>query len=320
VTADLGGRAVDLPDGRRLVIRPAVRGDVPAICALFGRLSPEDRYRRFFSGFRPDEAFVTQLVDRRDDQGAMLLAEVTTDSGSEVVAEAQYGVRPDGDGELAITVDRQWRGWLASYLLDALLELAAARSVLNLRAEVLVQNRPMIALVHSRGYAALDKADPAVALSVISTTGDVPTWPPVRSGTRVLVEVPGAHWRFAPGLRGDAVELMGCPGPARRRTGCPLLRDGRCPLVEGADIVVNALGPDDPHATELLEAHRRRGTRHLVVDVSRGRPATPLPAGAVEVDRPDAEEIRRLVAALLSLPVADAGSSDDPVQPERDVR
>jgi len=312
-------RTVDLPDGRTLAVRSAVRDDIAAIRALFERLSPEDRYRRFFSGFRPDEGFVARLLERPEDRGAMLVAEVTDGSGSEVVAEAEYAVLADGDAELALTVDRRWRGWLAAFLLDALLELAASRGVRNLRAEVLVRNRAMLALVRSRGYAALDTGDPAVVETVISSTGDVPSWPPVRHGPRVLVEVPGAHWRFAAGLRDDGAHVMGCPGPDRRRTGCPLLSDGRCPLVDGADIVIDALGDDDPAAAALLEAHRRAGTRHLVVDVSRGSPEGPLPPGAVAVDRPDPDEVRALVAGLLCVSVDDDGP-DGSVQPDRDVR
>lgn len=298
-------RATVLPDGRRIDVRLATAADVPRLRALFDRLSPEDRYRRFFSGFHPGEVWVADLVARPADRGAVLVAEVSGGGSPEVVAEAEYAVLEDGDGELALTVDRPWRGWLAPYLLDALLELAASRGVPNLRAEVLVQNRPMVALLRLRGYATVDTGDSTVIDGVVSTTGEVPSWPPVRSRPRVLVEVPGAHWRFAPGLRAAGVDVIGCPGPDRRMRTCPMLRGERCPLVEAADIVVHALGADDHASAALLDAHRRAGTRQLVVDVTRADDDVVIPPGAAVVDRPTTEEVRDLVRTLLALPVDD---------------
>ena len=313
-------RATELPDGRTLRVRPAARRDVPALVSLFERLSPEDRHRRFFSGFRPDDAFVARLVDRLPEEGALLVAEVDSPAGAEIVAEAEYAVLEDGDGELAITVDRSWRGWIAPYLLDALVELAAERGVRNLRAEVLVQNRPMLALVRARGHAAADTGDPSLVEAVIGTTAAGPSWPPVRRRPRVLVEVPGAHWRLAGGLRDAGVDILGCSGPARRAGGCPLLRGERCPLVEGADVVVHALGADDPRSLELVDAHGRAGTRHLVVDTSRGPAGAQLPPHAVTVDHPTEDEVQALVRSLLSLDYPGSPVPATEPGPDRAVR
>lgn len=302
----VGTRQAVLPDGRRIDLRPATCEDVPAIRALFERLSAADRHRRFFSGFHPDEAWVAHLVGRPADQGAVFVAEVSAGGAPEVVAEADYATQEDGDGELALTVDRAWRGGLGRYLLDALLELAASRGVPNLHAEVLVQNRAMLALLRSRGYAAVDTGDPAVIDWVVSTTGDVPSWPPVRTRPRVLVEVPGAHWRFGQEVRAAGAEVIGCSGPGRRFRGCPMLRGERCPLVEGADIVIHALGADDDASAALLDAHRRAGTRQLVVDITRSGGELSVPAGAAVLDRPSAEDVRDLVRTLLALPEDDA--------------
>jgi len=303
-------RDVQLAEGERLVVREATPDDVPAVCALFERLSPDDRQRRFFSAFHPDDGFVHRLVTRSPEEGAVLLAEVEDADGRHVVAEAEYARTDDGDGELAITVDRSWRGWLAPFLLDALLEVAAGRDVANLRAEVLVRNRPMLALLRARGYAALDTGDASVVEAVVSTRGGVPSWPPVRRHPRVLVEVPGAHWRLAGALRRAGVDVIGCPGPSRQARGCPLLRGERCPLVEGADLVVHAIGPEDELGAALLDA-LPGAARRLVVDVSQARPAPAVPAGATAIDHPTEEEVRELVRSLLALPV------DPTPQPER---
>lgn len=314
----MGVRTIDLPDGRRVVVRAPTTADIPGVCALYERLTPTERHRRFFSGFHPDEEFVAGLVERPPDRGAMLVVEVDGADDAEIVAEAEYGLLDDGDGELGITVDHRWRGWLAPYLLDALLEVAASHGVENLRAEVLVENRPMLALVRARGYAAVDTDDRCVLDAVIGTHGPVPSWPPVRRGPRVLVEVPGAHWRLGPALREAGVDVLGCPGPRGRADGCPLVRGEGCPLAEGADVVVHALGADDPGALAVLEAHHDAGTRHVVVDVRRGRHARSLPAGAVEVEDPTPDEIRALVRSLLALPEAEGGTV--PGQAERAAR
>ena len=50
------------------------------------------------------------------------MAEVVDGDDRTLVGEAGYTLLSDGDGELAITVDPEWRGWLGSWLLDALVD------------------------------------------------------------------------------------------------------------------------------------------------------------------------------------------------------
>ena len=57
----------------------------------------------------------------------------------QIVGEADYFLLDNG--ELVITVAADWRGWLGPYLLDVLIEAAAARGVPNLEAEFLVERR-----------------------------------------------------------------------------------------------------------------------------------------------------------------------------------
>jgi hypothetical protein len=72
------------------------------------------------------------------------------------------------------------------------------------------------------------------------------TWPDSGGKPRVLVENPdGAElWAHAEVLREAGYEVATCAGPAepatwhQRPTQCPLVGEGRCPLAEGADVVV----------------------------------------------------------------------------------
>jgi hypothetical protein len=72
------------------------------------------------------------------------------------------------------------------------------------------------------------------------------TWPEPGPGPRVLIENPdGADlWAYADILRNAGYEVATCAGPAeqaswhQRPTKCPLVGAGRCPLAEGADVIV----------------------------------------------------------------------------------
>jgi ribosomal protein S18 acetylase RimI-like enzyme len=265
-------RTVHLPDGRSLTIRPATVADVPALLELFEGLTPDDRNRRFFSGFHPDATWVTDLVRRPPSEGRLLVAELSAPSGSDVVAEAEWSRSADGDGELAMTVDRRWRGWLAPYLLDAVLEDAAAAGLPNLRAEVLAQNRPMLALLRARGCAMAETGDPCVIALVVGTLGPTPSWAPGSGHPRVVLEGTGSRWRLTSALREAGVPVLRCAGPASRpaTAPCPLEAGGSCPLVDGADVVIHALDGDDPRSEATLRSHLASGVPVLEV----GRQAT----------------------------------------------
>src|SRR5688572_18524978 len=100
-----------LPDGRRLVVREVTEADLPGLRALYEGLDDDARYRRFFSVYHPGEHFFRRLLDASGRGGACLVAVVDGADGDpgEVVAEAGYEPLPNGDAELAITIDRAWR-------------------------------------------------------------------------------------------------------------------------------------------------------------------------------------------------------------------
>jgi hypothetical protein len=78
--------------------------------------------------------------------------------------------------------------------------------------------------------------------------GDGPAWPRFGDGEapRVLIEHPDpAAARFlADAFRRRGFDTLTCGGPAARGAGsvvCPLLTEGACPAVDGADVVVSSL-------------------------------------------------------------------------------
>jgi hypothetical protein len=255
--------------------------DVDGLAALYDGLSADDRYRRFFSSYRPPLDFFERLATVVDRGGYGVVATVDSPSGEaaahtgdaadgadgtrartqRIVGEASYELLPNGDGELAIAVAADQRGWLGPYLLDALVEAAAARGVPNLEADVLVTNRRMLALLRARGYATLGSNDWVTLRLMIGTAGHTPEWPagggPVdpRRGPRVLVEAPGGRWHAGAEAEAAGLQVITCSGPRGERTRCPALAGRPCPLAAAADAVVVSNAPDDERWRALVDAH-----------------------------------------------------------------
>ena len=233
-------RRVPLPGDRELTIRSIGPGDVDALAVLYAGLDDESRHRRFFSHYLPPTSFFEKLatVERRGGAGLVAVLAGGEDDGR-IVAEASYELLPNGDGELAISVDAGWRGWLGPYLLDALVARAAAHGVPNLEADILVANRPMIALVRSRGYATMPRPDWSIIRVLIGAASRAPGWPTSHDGLRVLVEGVGSGWHADRAAADAGVKVLGCAGP-NRHPGCPALAGEPCPLAAGADAIVLA--------------------------------------------------------------------------------
>ena len=129
--AEAGARRAALPGGGELVVRRVTADDVDGLAALCGPVDG-DRYRRFFSYFAPERPFFERIAAVASWGGYGLVAvEVSRGAGGgdgdgRVVGEASYELLPNGDGELAMAVADDHRGWLGPYLLDALVEAAAA--------------------------------------------------------------------------------------------------------------------------------------------------------------------------------------------------
>jgi CheY-like chemotaxis protein len=100
----------------------------------------------------------------------------------------------------------------------------------------------------------------------------IPTWPGDTSGPRVLLECEDASIQDGAerALRELGYAVAVCGGPATRNAGrCPLVAEGRCGLVEDADVVVHALDPDRDEHCEVLSAIRQhRPDTPVVVEVS----------------------------------------------------
>ena len=290
--------SIDIGRDRTIEIRHTTAADAELICGLYGRLSLEDRHRRFFSAFQPELPWCRDWASVGERGGYGVIAIAHHPDRDEVAGEAGYALRSDGDGDLAVTVAPHWRGWLGSYLVDVLTRHAASNGIDNLQADVLLENRPMLKILHHRGAVSLEHSLGAVRLT-IGTAGYVPSWPPEAEGHRVLVAAPGGRWSGAEAAEQAGCVTAVCSGPSRRqRGGCPVIEGGRCPLADNADAIVILLDADDEQTRQLIALHRKNLPGVPIFVTRRLSESAPLPAGCNEISASGTDTVANILSLI----------------------
>jgi GNAT superfamily N-acetyltransferase len=128
-------------------IRGLEPGDRDALRAMFDRLSPDSRYRRFMSPAASFDVALRNVFDldyvQRDAIVARLHGEIIG------LGECHAFRRSPADVEVAVTVDDEFhRRGLGGELLDIVIERAERHGATNVHASVLAENRPMLELLH----------------------------------------------------------------------------------------------------------------------------------------------------------------------------
>lgn len=128
-------------------IRGLAPTDADALRAMFDRLSPDSRYRRFMSPAASFDVALRNVLDldyvQRDAIVALLHGEIIG------LAECHAFRRSPADVEAAVTVDDAFhRQGLGSELLDIVIERALCHGAANMHASVLAENRPMLELLY----------------------------------------------------------------------------------------------------------------------------------------------------------------------------
>lgn len=143
----------NLPDGTRMRLRLLRRNDRNKIVSGFRRLSPESRYRRFFTQLDElPEAMLTHLIGvDGHDHLALVAARLDARGRERYIAGVARFLRSAEDPEVAeasvAVVDSLQRQGLGSLLCRRLMAAAAERGVRRFRSHVLGENVPMRALL-----------------------------------------------------------------------------------------------------------------------------------------------------------------------------
>jgi RimJ/RimL family protein N-acetyltransferase len=158
-----------LRDGTEILIRPIRPDDREELAAGVRRLSPESRYRRFFTPTNELSAselsYLTE-VDHHDHE-ALVALEPASGHGIGVARFVRSADDPEV-AEVAVAVADSWhnRG-VATALLDRLTQRAREEGVKRFSAEILADNRPMLELIEDLGDVTLRHLDQgSVAIEV----------------------------------------------------------------------------------------------------------------------------------------------------------
>jgi acetyl coenzyme A synthetase (ADP forming)-like protein len=151
-----GVRDVILRDGSTLRLRPPTAADAEALVAFFAGLSERSRYLRFHGLPRVGRALVEPFLEPDWEERGALAGTLTDEAGVErVVALATWTrLRDSAAAEVAFAVadPLQGRG-VGTRLLEQLAETAAEAGVERFVAEVVADNRPMLAVFAEAGFA-----------------------------------------------------------------------------------------------------------------------------------------------------------------------
>jgi GNAT superfamily N-acetyltransferase len=142
-----------LTDGTRVRLRLLRADDREPLVTGFDHLSPQSRYRRFFTSMpRLPESMIRRLLNVDGDKHLAIVAEAAneTDEPQGFWGIARYARLPDepaaAEAAVAVADPLQRRG-LGKLLLTELASAARERGVTHFRAEVQLTNEPMKALL-----------------------------------------------------------------------------------------------------------------------------------------------------------------------------
>jgi GNAT superfamily N-acetyltransferase len=160
---------VPLRDGGTLHLRPIRPDDIARLIALHGRLSRDSIVMRFFSPMpvlteERARYFTTLDFDRR----LAIVAVEGTGADEQIVGVGRYDRSDETTAEFALIVeDRLQHHGIGSILFWALVRAARARGIDTLVAEVLAENRRMLAFLRETGLPMRSRrAGPAIHLEL----------------------------------------------------------------------------------------------------------------------------------------------------------
>jgi nucleotide-binding universal stress UspA family protein len=283
-------REVRLRDGARVVVRPIEPADRDRLRDGFERMSPESRYRRFFSPVpRLSERHLDYLtnVDHHDHEA---LVAFDADSG-EGVGVARYVRTGPDEAEPAMAVVDDWQGrGIGSRLLGDLAERAREEGIARFRAPVLAANAEALTVLRRLGRTRESRVGSEVELEIElmppeTARPSLLRWlraaadGTVSPGLTVVQRLAAEARRPPLGAATRDVVVVGTDGTedAVLRTGAELARSLACRLsLITARRPIAEPPPGLHHELEAIARRLRRDGLQVDVHVRRGDPAAAI--------------------------------------------
>jgi acetyl coenzyme A synthetase (ADP forming)-like protein len=152
------GRLI-LRDGTTAAIRLAQCQDRELLRSFFRHLSPESRWRRFFTPAVPAAQLIESLCDSSNPRSTLALLVTRTWEGTEhVIATASYQALNEMTAEIAFAVDEAFQGkGLGTLLLERLAVLAIRHGFARFWATTQADNRGMLEVFRDSGFHVSEK-------------------------------------------------------------------------------------------------------------------------------------------------------------------
>ena len=182
MTAASWPQVVKLRSGDVVRVRQVQPGDAPALARAYANLGEQSRYRRFFTVMPelPEATLKAAVEVDHTDHEALVAVPLLS---SEIVGECRFIRRADqpDSADLGVTVVDAWQGrGLGSVLLARLSECALEVGIEYFTAEILAENRTVLAMLPSLGRVETESSGPVVTARI-----EIPE-SPERAGQDVL--------------------------------------------------------------------------------------------------------------------------------------
>ena len=144
-----------LKNGQGILLKPATSNDISQVESFMKRISQESLRMRFMASISEIPRKVIQELCTGDfTQSGCLLAITGEDSDTKVVGLGNYVAIGNGrTAEVAFLIEDDYQGrGISTLLLERLAGLAAANGFIELEAEVLPDNQPMMNVFKSSGF------------------------------------------------------------------------------------------------------------------------------------------------------------------------
>lgn len=170
-------QAIELSDGKRLLMRPIQASDAPMLQKGFLTLTPQEIRMRFLHPLTELSADYAERLCNVDPDGefALALVEAKPPSEARIAAVARVVIDDDGqEAEFAVIVGGEVRRFgLGRYLLEQLISWCRERGLKGIYGFVLEENLPMLALTKEMGFhLGPSDEDTGVMLARLALNGD----------------------------------------------------------------------------------------------------------------------------------------------------